>query len=125
MTNNKLEFSIQLSTSVGATVISRLIILYGIDEDLYDLTSFGGLRIYTVYNTGRPAETSLLTILGAGDDEFFALLRIISDPVILIVSNVGQYKDVGDTPGLVLDLSITREVSYLVYGNGDIVAAEV
>ena len=74
---------------------------------------------------GRPVETSLLTILGAGGDEVFALLRIISDPVILIVSNVGQYKDVGDTIGLVLDLYIPREVSYLVYGHGDIVAAEV
>ena len=74
---------------------------------------------------GRPVETSLLTILGTGGDEVFALLRIISDPVILIVSNVGQYKDVGDTIGLVLDLYIPREVSYLVYGHGAIVAAEV
>ena len=55
-------------------VISAFIIFYCIYEYLSFLTSFYGLGVYPVKAMGRPAETSLLTFLDAGDDETLALL---------------------------------------------------
>ena len=45
---------------------------------------------------GALAETIILTVLGASDDEVISLLGVILDPVIVILGNVGQFKDVGD-----------------------------
>ena len=57
---------------------------------------------------GRPAETILLAILGAGDNEVLALFRIISDPVLFIVINIGQSKYVGNTLEVIPHLPIPK-----------------
>ena len=61
-----------------------------------------------MYTTGSPAETSLPTALGVVDDEVLALLIITSDPVRIIVRDIGQSKDVEDTLGVIPHSSITR-----------------
>ena len=52
-------------------------------------------------------------------------MGFISDQVLVIISNVGQSKDVGNTLGLIPELSIPREVVDLIDGHGAIIAAEV
>ena len=89
-------------------VIARLIIFYGIDEYLSAYTGFCGLNVYPVYTTGSPAETKLPTVLGVGEDEVLALLRITSDSVLIIVRDVRQSKDVENTLGVIPHSSITR-----------------
>ena len=69
--------------------IATFIILYGIDEDLSVLTSFDDLGVYPMKSTGHPLETSLLTVFNAGDDDILALLWVITDPVLVIISDVG------------------------------------
>ena len=73
----------------------------------------------------RPAETSLLTVLDAGENEVLAHLRFISDPVLVIVRDVGQYKYVGNTLGVIPDLSITSEVADLIDRHSAIVTANM
>ena len=70
-------------------------------------------------------KTSLLTVLDAGDYEALALLGVILEPFLFVVSNVRQSKDVGNTLGLIPELSIPREVVDLIDGHGAIVADEV
>ena len=90
--------------------IATLIIFYSIYEDLSVLTSFCGL---------------ILSVPGAGGDKVLAFLRLISDPVLVIVSDAGQSKDVGKTLGVVSQLLIPREVDDLIDGDSSSVTAEV
>ena len=105
--------------------IASFIIIYGIDEDLSVLTSSGGLHVYPLQTTGRPTETCLLKVLGLGDYEVLALLTVISDLVLFIVSNVRHSKDIGDTLGVTPHAPIAREVSNLIDKDGVGVVAEV
>ena len=73
----------------------------------------------------RHAETSLFTVLGAGDNGVLTLLRVITDPLLAIISRVVNSKNVGDTLGMIPNLSIPREVADLIDGQSDSVAAEV
>ena len=74
---------------------------------------------------GRPAETSLLTVLGTGENKVLTLLKVISDLVVGIISNSEHSKDFGDTLGAVPNSSIPRWVSNLIDGHVSIIASEV
>ena len=63
-------------------------------------------------------KTSLLTVLDAGDDEALALLGVILDPLLVVISNVGQSKDVVNTLGVIPHAPISREVADLIDGDG-------
>ena len=90
--------------------IATLIIFYSIYEELSVLTSFCGL---------------ILSVPGAGGDKVLAFFRLISDPVLVIVSDAGQSKDVGNTLGVVSKLPITREVDDFIDRDSYRVTAEV
>ena len=51
---------------------------------------------------------SLLAVLGASDNEVLDFLRVISDPVLIIVIDVAQSKDVGNTLGIIPHSPIPR-----------------
>ena len=46
---------------------------------------------------GSSAETILLAVLDAGDDEVLALLGVILNPILAVIVDVGHSNDVGDT----------------------------
>ena len=68
---------------------------------------------------------SLLTTLSTGDDEIFALSRVISDPVLIFVRDVGNPKDVGNTLGVIPHWTIPREDVNLINGRSASVSAEM
>ena len=74
---------------------------------------------------GRPAETSLLTVLGAGENGVLDILRFILDPILVIVRDVGQSKDVGNTLGVIPHAPIPKEVTKLINWDGASVAAKM
>ena len=74
---------------------------------------------------GRPAKTSLLTVLGAGENGVLALLRFILDPILVIVRDVGQSKDVGNTLGVIPESPIPMNVADLIDGHSARVTYEV
>ena len=90
--------------------IATLITFYSIYEDLSVLTSFGGL---------------ILSVLGAGGDKVLALFIFISYPVLVIVSDAEQSKDVGNTLEVTPQFPIPREVAEFIDGDSASVTAEV
>ena len=51
---------------------------------------------------------SLLTTLSTGDDEIFALSRVVSDTVLVFFRDIGNPKDFGNTLGVIPHWTIPR-----------------